>query len=164
MHGPAELRQCPFLIVNVSVTSHTAQQFVTSASFRVSDLLHSRHQPLPEHFNMQTRSHKSSLGSCRAPSQCGTAVAFKSSNSYSMRLHARRHAVRARAEAAGTHTIITGDIGGTNARLGLWKCIDAGPGKSAQQSGVQAAAVGFLLAVIPVILRLLQVVSSTLQA
>lgn len=24
-----------------------------------------------------------------------------------------------------THTIITGDIGGTNARLGLWKC---GPG------------------------------------
>eukprot|EP00878_Enallax_costatus_P011046 GHUV01011537.1.p1 GENE.GHUV01011537.1~~GHUV01011537.1.p1 ORF type:complete len:219 (+),score=28.03 GHUV01011537.1:146-802(+) len=35
-------------------------------------------------------------------------------------------AVRARAHAAGpTHTVLTGDIGGTNARLGLWEC---GPG------------------------------------
>jgi hypothetical protein len=78
---------------------------------------------------------------------------FKSSNSYSMRLHAHRHSVRARAEAAGTHTIITGDIGGTNARLGLWKCIDAGPGKSAQQTGV--CRLRQLLAVIPAIWRLL---------
>lgn len=27
---------------------------------------------------------------------------------------------------AQTHTIITGDIGGTNARLGLWKCAPGG--------------------------------------
>uniref|UniRef100_A0A383V9T5 Glucokinase n=1 Tax=Tetradesmus obliquus TaxID=3088 RepID=A0A383V9T5_TETOB len=54
-----------------------------------------------------------------------------------MRLHAHRHhSVRARAEAAGTHSIITGDIGGTNARLGLWKCLDAGPGKAAQHTEV----------------------------
>jgi glucokinase len=52
-----------------------------------------------------------------------------------MRLHAHRHTVRARAEAAGTHSIITGDIGGTNARLGLWKCTDAAVGKSAQHTG-----------------------------
>jgi hypothetical protein len=77
-----------------------------------------------------------------------------SSNSYSMRVYAQRRAVRARAEAAGTHTIITGDIGGTNARLGLWKCIDSGPGNSAQQTGVQAAAVGLTLAVIRMIKHL----------
>lgn len=36
--------------------------------------------------------------------------------------------VRARADTDGrTRTIVTGDIGGTNARLGLWKC---GPGNS----------------------------------
>jgi hypothetical protein len=53
-----------------------------------------------------------------------------------MRLYAHSHSFRARAEAAGTHAIITGDIGGTNARLGLWKCSDAAHGKSAQHTGV----------------------------
>eukprot|EP00879_Flechtneria_rotunda_P001740 GHRR01001903.1.p1 GENE.GHRR01001903.1~~GHRR01001903.1.p1 ORF type:complete len:392 (+),score=87.56 GHRR01001903.1:271-1446(+) len=47
----------------------------------------------------------------------------------------RLNAVAVRAESVGkTHTIITGDIGGTNARLGLWQCTDAVDGQAAQHT------------------------------
>ncbi|KAF6250891.1 glucokinase [Scenedesmus sp. NREL 46B-D3] len=53
-----------------------------------------------------------------------------------MRLNSNTQIVRALSLSGATHSIITGDIGGTNARLGLWQCIDAGPGNSAQQTEV----------------------------
>lgn len=68
---------------------------------------------------------------CRAPLHGTLAVTPNSnSNRTNMRLHAARHrhpGLSVRADAASTvHSIITGDIGGTNARLGLWKCTDFG--------------------------------------